>query len=313
MLFASRDAAARMNNNLDQRRRTERVQFRGTAHLRAAGEPEGLSAEVHNLSAHGMFVRAPRVPAPGSDVACHVFLNDESCVFTGKIAWARNSNTPIPEAGIEFVDLSQSDRTVLERVLVRPDGPMAIAPALADITERIELSPTTVSRNSATGLYGVAGGLLGLGLLWSFGRSGENPTPTRPAKIDVVSASRPQVSPLAPSTLMPEKKREVPFGIDVGASSTVIRIAYRGSDRDAQVYRLVDPMGVAARLPMARVPASEQGHFSIGRDGVRHVWVEMREGVLHVRVLPESGSKVSAVIRDGQIVATVDRTPVGPP
>ena len=264
-----------------------------------------------------MFVRAPRVPVPGSDVACHVFLDNESCIFHGKVAWAKRGQTPLPEAGIEFIDLSQSDRTALDRVLVRPEPSVAVSSVVeADATERILLSPTTVSRNSAARLYGVAGGLLGLGLVWIFGRSGDNPVPVPAVNRDLVTASRPQVSPLVPSATTPAPsapapapavKTEFPFAMHTDGASTVIRVAYRGSERDAQVYRLVDPPGIGVRMPLGRVPASGQGHFAIGRDGIRHVWIEMREGILYVRFLPGSDSDVSAVIRDGEIVATVVR------
>ncbi|MDZ4696324.1 MAG: PilZ domain-containing protein [Deltaproteobacteria bacterium] len=296
-----------MNTNLDQRRRTERVQYRGVAHLRAAGEPEGLPAEVHNLSAHGMFVRAPRVPSPGVDVSCHVFLGDESCVFSGKIAWAHSGNTPIPEAGIEFVDLSLSERSALQRVLVKSDGPVVVMPTYESDTERIELAPRVISRLSNTGRYGVAGGLLGIGLMWAFARQSSTSAPSPTIGREPITAIRPRVSPL--SSLPISRLHEFPFEREVTSARTIIRIAFKGSDRDGQVYRLLTPVGIAARLPAARVPAASQGHFALGTDGVRHVWVEMREGVLYARVLPDARNPVSAVIHEDQIVFTVDRTP----
>jgi hypothetical protein len=174
-----------------------------------------------------MFVRAPRVPSPGADVACHVFLDDESCVFSGKVAWARSGNTPIPEAGIEFVDLSQSERIALQRVLVKSDGPVVVVPNIESDTERIELAPRVVSRLSTPGRYGVAGGLLGLGLLWAFTRPSSTSAPSSGLTREPAQAIRPRVSPLSSSPL--SRSREVPFEREVTPSHTMIRVAFKGS------------------------------------------------------------------------------------
>jgi len=110
-----------MTTTTSEQRQTPRVSYHSTARLQSGPFDRGVDAEVHNLSATGMFVIAEQVPATGAQVDCHVFLGTEPWTLRGRVAWVRPDWRPggtcAPAAGIQFVDLTRKDCERLSEVI----------------------------------------------------------------------------------------------------------------------------------------------------------------------------------------------------
>jgi Tfp pilus assembly protein PilZ len=103
-------------------RRQPRVAYQTNIRVRPAGADESVVARMQNLSASGMFVTAPGLPAAGTDVLCRMLVAGERCTLKGKVAWVRQASATDeaedePGAGIRFVDLNPRASGLLERLL----------------------------------------------------------------------------------------------------------------------------------------------------------------------------------------------------
>ncbi|MCG5053957.1 MAG: PilZ domain-containing protein [Myxococcales bacterium] len=102
-----------------EQRRQPRIPFSCSARLVADGRNVPIAAQVQNLSAGGLFLTADVAPALGTAVRCRFRIGQTPRELRGRIAWVerRPSGDPRgPGAGIEFLDLRESERLLLEDV-----------------------------------------------------------------------------------------------------------------------------------------------------------------------------------------------------
>lgn len=104
-------------------RRQPRVVYDARVSLRAPGRENSVVARVQNLSASGIFITGPDVPAAGTEVMCRLLLNGERRTLKGRVAWVRPpavSRTKGAGAGIQFVGLSARDLQMLHELASPP-------------------------------------------------------------------------------------------------------------------------------------------------------------------------------------------------
>lgn len=306
-----------------EQRRAIRVTFEGAASLRAGRTDAPLRAQIRDLSKGGMAVTGPELPRPGARVDCRVELAGTPWVLAGKVAWARPDARPQPQAGIAFVDLSRADERVLSRVVIERLGAPVVAPMEPSVTERVVLPPTVAYVKPRQGwLVAAVVALVPilLALLWPRpARDGERPgssssTPEELAGVVAPPRVRALPSPVGVPSL--ERSAEASrggavdeaFTLAIDGDTTVVRIPITGRDDGLRVYRLVDPEGLAMHLPMASVPGSALGRYVVEREAVRRIWIEARDGGLHLRVLPAPEVRqLSARVEAGAAVFVLER------
>lgn len=110
--------------------------------------------------------------------------------------------------------------------------------------------------------------------------------PAAAASVEVRPASRPAAETKRPAAETVTRSGW-PFSLDVAAERTTVVVPVQGGPAGARPYRLADPDGIAVSLPGAGIARSGAiaGRYPVGEAGVRAVWVEQRDDVLHVRVL----------------------------
>ena len=93
--------------------------------VRSADRDQSVVARVVNLSASGVFITAPEVPAAGTEVHCRLLLEGHKCNIKGRVAWVRpprqeSDGSRAPGAGISFQDVEAREAELLARAVEPP-------------------------------------------------------------------------------------------------------------------------------------------------------------------------------------------------
>ncbi len=91
-----------------------RVLYRAACWLRSAEGDSAFIGETRNLSRRGMFVSVAPAPSLGDEVLCEL---PGQRAMRGRVAWVFTGGEDRTGVGIEFVDLSEPESSLLERLV----------------------------------------------------------------------------------------------------------------------------------------------------------------------------------------------------
>ena len=99
------------------RRQGQRKRLDTPVRILRPGYPDTLVGSTRNLSELGMFVRMDAPLSVGAELACDVCLPEphQSLPVHGRVVWVQDK--PEPGIGVELLELSEEDRTLLNRVI----------------------------------------------------------------------------------------------------------------------------------------------------------------------------------------------------
>ena len=109
--------AAMVETSIDRRFGHTRVAFQESIRLLSPNQDKFFFAQADNLSESGMFVSSNHLYSVGTELVCDVPLQQvrQSLVLRGRVAWVKGQQKP--GMGIEFLDLSHHDSSILRQAV----------------------------------------------------------------------------------------------------------------------------------------------------------------------------------------------------
>jgi hypothetical protein len=104
--------------------RRPRIRFEGDVLFRVPRRGRPVRARARNLSSAGIAIATDQPPEAGEEIECRLVIGGQRRQFRGRVAWARAQAAGeriAPGAGIEFVDLDEPDRALLNELVSGAD------------------------------------------------------------------------------------------------------------------------------------------------------------------------------------------------
>ena len=104
-----------------ERRRFPRIPEAFTVKYRVSGELVATWCEVatQNVSAGGVRFRVPESLSPGATIALQLALPGvpQPIQVKGQVVWNRMQASGVTEVGVEFLDVSERDQRLIDRLV----------------------------------------------------------------------------------------------------------------------------------------------------------------------------------------------------